>query len=165
MVRWTLSWRPITYFVLNDQENIELNMYIGPLQLSMINLRMEEDVLIWNGASCGKYTPKEGYIFMSAQNNDVHIEWWWQKIWKFHCPPKTCLFWWCVLENKVPCWENILKRGFIGPGWCALCRNAKETTAHLFLSCSYCVVVWGESCTLLGLDPMCRWEGDSIMHA
>ena len=84
MVRWTQSWRSVADFVLNDQEKIALNLYIGALRLSMINLRVEEDVLIWNGASSGKYTPIEGYIFLSAQNYDLQIEWWWQKIWKFH---------------------------------------------------------------------------------
>ena len=102
-IRWSQSWQPVTDFVLTNQEEVELNLYIGALGLSMIKLREEEDVLIWNGASCGKYTPKEGYIYLSAQNYELRTEWWWQKIWKFHCPPKMHLFWWCVLENKVPC--------------------------------------------------------------
>ena len=25
--------------------------------------------------------------------------------------------------------------------------------------------VWVESCTMLGLDPACRWEGDTILQA
>ena len=128
---------------------------MGDLRTSMIKIQVAEDELIWNGASSGKYTPKEGYNFLSAQNYDVRPEWWWQKIWKFHCPPETRLFWCCVLENKVPCWENLIKRGFNSLGWCALCRNAGESTAHLFLSCPYCVEVWKESCALLRLNPTC----------
>ena len=53
-------WRPVTDFELNEQEMIELNMYIGALQLSMISLRMEEDVLIGMGPHVGSTLPKKG---------------------------------------------------------------------------------------------------------
>ena len=79
--------------------------------------------------------------------------------------PQNASFLVVFLENKVHCWENLIKRGFNGLGWCALCRNAGETTLHLFLSCPYYVEVWVECCKLLGLGPACRWEGDSIIHA
>ena len=64
--RWSQSWRPASEFELTNREEAELNMYIGALKFSMGKLREEEDALIWNGASCGKYTPKVGYIYLSA---------------------------------------------------------------------------------------------------
>ena len=69
------------------------------------------------------------------------------------------------MENKVPVWENIHKRGFIGPRWCALCRAEGEYVVHLFLKCTYCVEVWSECCKLLGLGPECQWEGNTILDA
>ena len=66
--RWSQSWRPALEFELTNWEEAELNMYIGALIFSMIKLREDEDALIWNGASCGKYTPKEVYIYLSALN-------------------------------------------------------------------------------------------------
>ena len=104
-------------------------------------------------------------IYLSALNYEQGTEWWWKKIWKYHCPPKTRLFWWCILEDKVPCWDNLHKRGFKGPGWCALCQNTRESAKHLFLSCTFCVEVWKESCAMLGIDLVCRWERDNIMQA
>ena len=62
-------------------------------------------------------------------------------------------------------WENLHKRGIIGPGWCVLCRAEEESVVHLFLKCNYCVEVWKECCKLLGLGPECRWEGVTILDA
>ena len=84
-------------------------------------------------------------------------------MWKIHSPPKTRLFLWCVLENKVPTWDNLQKRGFQGSGSCVLCKA--ESVIHLFLTCPYCVQVWKECVKLLGLGLECRWEGDSILLA
>ena len=65
----------------------------------------------------------------------------------------------------MPSWENLTRRGLIGPGWCALYRNEEESTSHLFLSCPYCVEVWKEVCMCLKLNKWYRWEGVSILQA
>ena len=65
---------------LSNREEVKLNLYLGALILSLVQLREEEDELIWNEASCGKYTPKDGYINLNAQNNEQRTEWWWKKI-------------------------------------------------------------------------------------
>ena len=111
---------------MSVREEIELNQYIGLLQLSLVQLWEGDDELIWNAVPCARYTPKGGYIYLSLVGNDQRMVWWWKKIWKFHCLPKSRLFWWCVLENKVPIWENLHKQGIIDPRWCALCRAGGE---------------------------------------
>lgn len=42
---------------------------------------------------------------------------------------------WLALANKIRTWENLQKRGWIGPGCCALCGNGEDCVQHLFSSC------------------------------
>ena len=133
------------------------------LNQSQVQLRDREDVMIWDSAPRGKYTPKGGYLKLSEIGFEREAKWWWKKLWKIHSPPKTRLFLWCVLENKVPTWDTLQKRGFQGQGSFVLCKAEEESVNHLFLKCAYCIEVWKECVKLLGLGLECRWEGDSIL--
>ena len=86
--------------------------YIGVLNQTQVQIRDSEDVLIWDSAPGGKYTPKDGYLKINAFGFERGLAWWWKKLWKIQSPPKTRLFLWCVLENKVPTWDNLQERGF-----------------------------------------------------
>jgi len=44
---------------------------------------------------------------------------------------------WLALENKLITWETSLRRGWIGPSSCDMCRNREESTTHLFVQCSF----------------------------
>ena len=139
--------------------------YIGVLNQTQVQVWDREDVLIWDSALGGKYTPKEGYLKINAFGFERGLAWWWKKLWNIQSPPKTRIFLWCVLENKVPTWDNLQERGFQGPGWCALCRDKGESVTHLFLKCPFCKQVWKECVKTLGLGLECRWEGASILLA
>ena len=86
-----------------------------------------------------------------------------EKLWKINSPPKTRLFLWCVLENKVPTWDILQKRNLQGPGWCILCQADGESNLHMFLQCAYVKFVWDECSKILRVP--CVWEGPSIFHA
>ena len=83
---------------------------------AQINLQDRDDVIIWDGDQSGKYTPKDGYLVLSADGVNRVEALWWKYLWKIKYPPKCRLFMWCVLENKAPCWENMQKRCFQGLG-------------------------------------------------
>lgn len=46
---------------------------------------------------------------------------------------------WLALTNKLLTWEKGLKRGWIGPGQCPLCKINKESSTHLFIVSPYIV--------------------------
>ena len=96
---------------------------------------------MWDADAGGAYTPKAGYLFLSARVVLREEVWWWRPLWKLKFPAKTKLFMWCVLNNKVPTWDVLQKRSFQGPGWCVLCKRELETTYHLFHTCSFSSVV------------------------
>lgn len=57
-------------------------------------------------------------------------------------PLKLKCFTWLVYFDKILTWNNLLKRGFVGPGVCSLCFNDEESADHLFGTCSYFLRVW-----------------------
>ena len=59
------------------------------------------------------------------------------QIWKFCIPQKIICFNWLGLSNRVHTWDNLIKKGWIGPHWCCLCRAALEYVDHLFTECCF----------------------------
>lgn len=97
------------------------------------------------------------------------------KVWNFNIPLKLKCFTWLSYNKKLNTWDNLHKRGWIGPDRCSICKLDAETSDHLFvdcfflhevlhnLDCSFNVqLVWSDS-TLSG-NPT-RWfskDGDLL---
>ena len=58
-------------------------------------------------------------------------------IWKCNIPLKLICFIWLCLENRINTWDNLIKRGWVGPNRCCLCRNEEESVNHLFSAFSF----------------------------
>jgi hypothetical protein len=54
------------------------------------------------------------------------------------------------MHKKVLTGENLMKRNIAGPHRCSLCKEAMETSNHLFVDCQFANKVW--SLTLHGLN-------------
>ena len=117
---WIQHWKSAALLGLGEPEATSLGTYIRGLQLAHIQLTEHEDDLVWDLDPAGVYTPKAGYLFLSADDGGREEVWWWRSLWKLKCPSKARLFMWCALENRVPTWDILQKRGFQGPGWCVL---------------------------------------------
>jgi hypothetical protein len=46
------------------------------------------------------------------------------------------------MENMILTWENLQRRGWQGPGICALCKKDLDTSQHLMLHCTFSQQVW-----------------------
>ena len=57
-------------------------------------------------------------------------------IWTGSLPRKISCFIWLALMNKLLTWDNLQKRGWTGPGICALCSKAVDSVQHLFFHCT-----------------------------
>lgn len=55
----------------------------------------------------------------------------WKDLWKHPHWMKIKLFMWLVQQKKIQTWENLLKRGFVGPSKFHLCGLQEETMEHL----------------------------------
>jgi len=160
---WAQGWRTARSFGLEEELIPEMDRFIKALKYSHIRLREREDTLIWDKDPSGIYTPKAGYSAISLESLLHDAKWWWKSLWKLKCPPKSKIFMWCILENKVPTWDKLQKRNVYGPGWCCLCKNAEETITHLFLQCKFVAAVW-EECSKLSSFHY-RWEGLDMEQA
>lgn len=53
------------------------------------------------------------------------------------------VFLWLILHRKVLTWENLVKRGMLGPSWCFLCeKEHKESPNHLLNTCRCMEAIW-----------------------
>lgn len=102
-----------------------------------IRSRHSKDVLVWDKNPSGVYSPKVGYISISADFFKRNIKWWWRGLWKLNCPAKNKIFRWELFKNKVPTWDILHKCLFEGLGWCSLCKENLESGVHLFLDFSF----------------------------
>ena len=99
---WIQHWKSAYLLGLGEPEAAFLENYIRGLQSAHIQISEQEDVLIWDLDPEGVYTPKAGYLKLSAEVGVREEVWWWRSLWKVKCPSKARLFMWCVLENRVP---------------------------------------------------------------
>ena len=71
-------------------------------------------------------------ISITSRPDDIMV-----KIWKFRIPLKIICFNWLSLSNRINTCDNLIKKGWIGPNWCCLCRSASASVDHLFHDCSF----------------------------
>jgi hypothetical protein len=53
-------------------------------------------------------------------------------------------FLWLIVHNCVLTWDNLRKRGFIGPSICTLCQQKEERKEHLFNSFPFSQRIWDQ---------------------
>jgi hypothetical protein len=95
----------------------------------------EEDQLRWGRENGGEVNFKEAQYYIAGQDQEDPMQQW-KKIWKSPQWPKIKMFKWLVIHNRILTWENLRKRGFIGPSRCHLYQVKEETTNHLLDECN-----------------------------
>ena len=99
-------------------ENMDINAWNGYLSILKsihIRFRNEDDVLVWNQAKSGKYSPKGGYMHLILQQHEMETTWWWSMIWQLKCPLKSKKNCWFLFSGKALTWDILIKRGWEGP--------------------------------------------------
>jgi hypothetical protein len=128
---------------------------------SGIHLQPTEDMLLWTGGDhSGMLTVKNVYTALSKKLWPLQIVGWRKHLWSWDLPYKIKLFTWLVVENKLLTWENLQKRGWIGPSICPLCLLEEETGLHLFVHCSFAQNLWQLITANYSLNT--NWCGNSI---
>ena len=99
--------------------------------------------MIWNGPLLDQMiVVKDAYrhnVSQALQHpaTNLFISYWHRNI-----PTKIIIFGWLIWKGKALTWENLMKRGFMGPSICVLCRMELETSMHLFIQCPITVRLW-----------------------
>jgi hypothetical protein len=68
-----------------------------------------------------------------------------------------------LLEQQILSWDNLTKRGFLGPSICVLCKESEKTMLHLFGECSIiksiCLMISKE------LKLVNKWQGGQFENS
>ena len=59
------------------------------------------------------------------------------RLWCCNMPLKVKCFTWLCIKNHINAWDNLTKKGWVGPNRCFLCRNSDESVNHLFVGCPF----------------------------
>ena len=160
---WRQGWLSGTDLHLEERWKEEWRLFCLDLQNSSVRITDSRDELRWVHVQSGSYSLKMGYKWLMSQQGWEAPAWWSKLLWKLKFPTKTKLFFWCILQKKVPTWDILQRRGKVGSGWCSLCKSNEESSLHIFLTCPFNVSLWAESLRLIN-SPLI-WEGDSIHQA
>lgn len=115
------------------------------LNLNSVGVRLNQDLdqLVWGGnPASGFVTAKSAYSRIVQDKYIYPQDWWYKRLWYWAIPLKLKCFSWLLLQDKLKTWENLCKRGWIGPSLCVLCKNEAETKQHLFVKCSFTIKIW-----------------------
>lgn len=117
-------WMNSKDLVLSGCFATEWENYIRSLNSAGVKINLDPDRLVWSGnANTGIVTAKTTYIRIMKDN--------------YIFPLKLKCFLWLAIQDKLKTWENLLKRGWIGPSRCSLCMVSTETSQHLLVNCSF----------------------------
>jgi len=132
-----------------DWEGLDLepNENLSPLQEELEKQRIpiiaREDILRWGHKPQGTFSTREAY-WLKAPSDLLPNAQLWRKIWNLKHWPKITLFLWLVAHSRILTWDNLSKRGFVGPSMCLLCGKAQETMEHFLNSCHYTAQLWDQ---------------------
>jgi zinc-binding in reverse transcriptase len=62
-------------------------------------------------------------------------------IWQINLPLRVAIFAWLLLQNRLLTIDNFIKKGWMIPNMCYMCRKEVETATHLFSECAYAMNV------------------------
>lgn len=132
--------------------------YVKGLQKGAISLSSLPDSLCWSyDVVSGMISAKKAYAHL-VENCSVKHKWWYQ-MWYWKAPPRVIVCCCLALEIRLS-WDNLNRRGMMGPRICLLCGSENESILHLFVSCSFCQSVW----QVIGLvfNVVSPWSSDSL---
>eukprot|EP00253_Pinus_taeda_P034952 PITA_34952 len=160
---WGQAWKSAEDLGLNIRWHPEWSTYVDELHRSHVRLNNDHDNLMWAHGKTGVYSPKDGYSFLMEKKGWSAPEWWSNNLWKLKCPMKSKIFLWCMLKRKIPTWDILQSRFFIGPGRCPLCKVNEESINHLYTSCDVSLKIWREITDLLKLKD--QWGAATFEDA
>jgi hypothetical protein len=137
--RWR-QWKT-SHQELGIPDTLDLQHWQSQAASRKILYRGGPDILRWGYTTAGTFTIKEAYS-LYATHQDARTEHIWTKIWNPALWPKISTFLWLVAHNRALTWDNLRKKGFIGPSICVLCSQQEETKEHLFNGCHYSQRIW-----------------------
>jgi len=131
-----------------------------------------QDQLRWGNNQEGTFNLKESKGILLELNPQV-LDKIWQKFWRYQGWMKIKIFMWSVYDRKILTWDNIRKRGVLGPSRCLLCGEQEETMEHLLNNCYFTSWLWDIFTKIFQqsdrdrgsiFNTLIRWRGNFLDH-
>jgi hypothetical protein len=117
-----------------------MNQWHDLMQIaSSIQLNDEDDTLIWQYTSSGRYSVQSLYAII---NNRGVQQIFTPVVWKLSVPSRLHIFLWLLANNKVLTRDNLSKRINVDDKTCLFCAEYESVT-HLFYECCVAKSMWG----------------------
>ena len=115
-------------------------------------------LVVWTGNKLtGQVKTKDSYAFIAHSLSSMIHHWRHKKVWKWNIPLNLKWFIWLCCENGILTWDNLTTRGWIGPSIWNLYKLDSESIFHLFVSFSFCKLLW----KVVLEDLHCSWSWGS----
>jgi len=105
------------------------------------------DQLRWGNNNEGTFNLKEEKRILLELDSNVPGRVW-QNLWRHQGWMKIKLFMRLVHHKKILAWDNIQKRGILGPSRCQRCEAQEETMEHLLNNCIFTFRLWDTFTTI-----------------
>jgi hypothetical protein len=126
---------------------------------SSIQLKDEEDSIIWQFNSSGKYSVQSLYAVLNDRGlRQVYTP----VMWKIHVPSRIHVFLWLMANNKTLTRDNLAIRREVNDKTCLFCSE-NESVKHLFYECCVARNLWGVVAEIIELplvrdfESMAKW--------
>ena len=122
----------VSHYWQNDSwvnlSNVDHGFSNIQLSLNVVSLYPHlEDQVIWHADPSGHF--KVSSIFAPKDKGNQPL---WAHAWIKGLIPKINIFFWIMLQNKIPTLDNLQKRGINVVNRCILCKKGFEDRDHLF---------------------------------
>uniref|UniRef100_A0A2N9ERP2 Reverse transcriptase zinc-binding domain-containing protein n=1 Tax=Fagus sylvatica TaxID=28930 RepID=A0A2N9ERP2_FAGSY len=142
-----LQWEVKFVRNLQDWELDSLVSFLARLYSVSLN-DSGMDHLCWQQDSKSVFSVHSYYRCLNAS---ITVQFPWRGIWKSKAPPRVAFFIWTAVWGKILTNDNLRKRGIVLVDWCYLCKNAGESSDHIFLHCSLAKHLWDAVLSLFGM--------------
>jgi ribonuclease HI len=155
-------WKSNTELGLTGTLADDWNRYVRELKGAGIALQINEiDTLVWTGVdNKGELSVKNTYEAIFSLKEIPTWSGWKKNIWKWPLPLKMILFFWLAWKNKILTWEQLQRKGWVGPSVCCLCNQREENLNHLFITCDFTRSAWAKCAHTLKFNH--QWAGTSL---
>eukprot|EP00253_Pinus_taeda_P029227 PITA_29227 len=137
------NWRDWINFTSENTEdnNHTTQIFNESILKRKIRKTEEDDKLRWGLKGNGNFSLKEARNILE-RNEQGEILPWSSKVWDNLLWPKIITFLWLLMRNKTLTWDNLRKKGFVGPSRCPMCLEEPESLNHLFNTCEWALQLW-----------------------
>ena len=129
---WDFRWRRSLF----DSEVINADSFLNDIEGKTVH-PCRRDEWVWKAEPSGIYSTQSVYGLLWGELTGANQEAVFKDLWKLKISPKTSVFAWRLIKDRLPTKLNLRRRQVeVSDTLCPFCCNYEEGAVHLFFKCS-----------------------------